>query len=370
VHLSQIFTHPVKSMRGLQFSHAQVTPSGLAFDRIFMLTETDGRFITARQHPQLVLFTPTLLSNGIVITAPDNQSVTVTFADFQTIKQPTEVWGNHFTAHLAADSVNDWFSQYFNRPVQLRWLGTELTRRIKHFPDMPLSFADGYPFLLVNEASFELLQERCPVPLELIQFRPNLVVDHVPAFAEDSWKTIKIGEIIFDVVKPCTRCILTTVNPETGKKSRLEEPLTSLQQFRSKENGDIDFGMNLIARNHGVIRTHDKVEVLETRAPIQYITKSSNKIAAVTLEEEKPVIIDFQDATFTGNNQQVILEQLEQQGIPIKYSCRAGICGLCRIRLESGEVTPLRKGAIKNNGMILACSCIPKSNIRLKKYDG
>lgn len=367
MHLSRIFTHPVKSMRGLQFSHAQVTSSGLAFDRVFMLTELDGKFITARQHPQLVCFTPTLITNGIVITAPDNQSITVTFNDFTDNKQPTEVWGNNFTAHIAPDSVNDWLSHYFQRPVQLRWLGTELTRRIKRFPDIPLSFADGYPFLLVNEASFELLQERCPVPLELIQFRPNLVVDNVPAFAEDSWKTIKIGDVIFDVVKPCTRCILTTVNPETGKKSPVEEPLASLQQFRSKENGDIDFGMNLIARNHGVIRAHDKVEVLETREPIIYLNKKIDERPELILEDEKPVIIEFQGTTFTGNNQQVILEQLEQQGMQVDYSCRVGICGLCRITLENGEVTPLRKNAIKRNGDILACSCIPKSNITLRK---
>lgn len=367
MHLSRIFTHPVKSMRGIQFSHAQVTPSGLAFDRIFMLTDTHGKFITARQHPQLILFTPTLISNGVVITAPNNQSITVKFDDFTTNKQPTEVWGNHFTAHIAPDSVNDWFSLYFQHPVQLRWLGEALTRRIKRYPDIPLSFADGYPFLLVNEASFELLQERCPVPLELIQFRPNLVVDNVPAFAEDSWKTVKIGEVIFDVVKPCTRCVLTTVNPETGKTHPLEEPLASLQQFRSKENGDIDFGMNLIARNQGVIRANDKVDVLERKTPAIYRNQQVNEKRDRVPVEEKPVIIDFQGTTFTGNNQQVILEQLEQQGIQIDYSCRAGICGLCRVTLERGDVTPLRQNAIKRNGSILACSCIPKSNIMLKR---
>lgn len=369
VNLSQIFVYPVKSMRGLQLSHAQIIPGGLTFDRIFMLTDCHGKFITARQYPQLVRFTPSLTLEGMVITAPDNQSITVKLADFSPAMQPTEVWGNQFTAHTALESINEWLSARLNQPVQLRWVGPELTRRIRRFPEIPLSFADAYPFLLINQSSFDALQQRCPATLELPQFRPNFVVNGVPAFAEDSWKTIRIGEIIFDVAKPCSRCILTTVNVKTGKPHSLGEPLTTLQQFRTAENGDIDFGINLIARNQGVIRVNDPLEILATQPGRAYIEKHIEKQPSeqtdAAEEPLKTVVIEYEGAVFTGNNRQVLLEQLEQQGIPIDYSCRAGICGCCRIALDSGEVSPLRQGAVKNNGTILACSCIPKSNIRL-----
>ena len=366
--LSQIFIHPVKSMRGLQLSHAQVMPGGLAFDRILMITGYDGKFITARQYPQLVCFTPALIIDGVVITSADNQSKTVKFSDFSKDMQPTEVWGNHFTAHIAPDDVNQWLSRYVKHPVQLRWVGPEMTRRIRRFPEIPLSFADGYPYLLINQASFDALQQRCPAPIKLPQFRPNFVIDGVNAFTEDSWKVIRIGEVIFDVVKPCSRCILTTVNIETGKPHPAKEPLATLQQFRCAENGEIDFGLNLIARSQGIVRIGDTIEIIETQPAKRYLIKQPSEVLEFPEESLKSVIIDYEGTVFTGNNQQVLLEQLEQQGIKINYSCRAGICGCCRVELMSGEVSTLRKGALKNNNAILACSCIPKTNISLRSF--
>ncbi|MDR0805817.1 MAG: YcbX family protein [Enterobacteriaceae bacterium] len=365
VTLSRLYVYPVKSMQGLALSHAQVGESGLAFDRIFMLTDPDGTFITARQYPQLVRFTPALLINGVSITAPDGQSQTVAFSEFSEPLSPTEVWGNHFTAHIAPEKINQWISGYLKRDVQLRWVGPELTRRVKNRPEVPLSFADGFPYLLINDASFQALQSRCPANIVIEQFRPNLIVNNAAPFAEDSWQTIRIGEVIFDVAKACSRCIFTTINTESGTKHPQGEPLRTLQQFRTAENGDVDFGLNLIARNNGIVRLGDELEVLATHAGKIY--KSS--MAAEPVEHKtiapKEVVISYGEHTFIGNNQQVLLEQLEQNGIKIPYSCRAGICGACRITLEAGEVSPLRKSAIKNDGGILACSCIPKGNVKL-----
>lgn len=376
--LSQLFVHPVKSMRGLQLSHAQVTKSGLAFDRIFMLTKTDGTFITARQYPQLVCFTPALISNGIVITAPDAHYQTVLFSDFSINQQPTEVWGNYFNAHIAPDAINQWLSGYLNHPVQLRWVGPQLSRRVKHYPENPLSFADGYPFLLINDASFDDLKQRCMVDVRLEQFRPNLVINGAAVFDEDQWQLVRIGEVVFELVKPCSRCVLTTVNIDNGRKHPLAEPLNTLQQYRTAQNGAIDFGYNLIARNTGVIRIGDTLEVLATHPARPYFTKSdeqplisaSASASAPAPDAKREVLIRYGAQNFVGNNQQVILEQLEQQGVEIPYSCRTGICGCCRLKLIEGEVLPLKQGALRNNDdrvarSVLTCSCVPKGDITL-----
>lgn len=255
VTLSRLFIHPVKSMRGIGLTHAFADISGLAFDRLFMVTETDGTFITARQFPQMVKFIPAPLHDGLHLTAPDGSSAVVRFSDFATQAEPTEVWGNHFTALIAPAAVNQWLSGFFKRDVQLRWLGPQLTRRVKRHDAVPLSFADGYPYLLANEASLRDLQQRCPASVSIEQFRPNLVVTGAAAWDEDSWKVIRIGEVVFDVAKPCSRCIFTTVSPERGQKHPAGEPLETLKRFRTAlDNGDVDFGQNLIARNSGVIR--------------------------------------------------------------------------------------------------------------------
>ncbi|EAB5818472.1 TPA: YcbX family protein [Salmonella enterica subsp. enterica serovar Infantis] len=365
--LSRLFIHPVKSMRGIGITHALADISGLAFDRIFMVTEPDGTFITARQFPQMVRFTPSPLHDGLHLTAPDGSSALVRFTDFTPQDAPTEVWGNHFTARVAPTAINQWLSGFFSRDVQLRWVGPQLTRRVKRHNAVPLGFADGYPYLLTNEASLRDLQQRCPAGVQMEQFRPNLVVSGVAAWEEDSWKVLRIGDVIFDVVKPCSRCIFTTVSPEKGQKHPSGEPLATLQAFRTaQDNGDVDFGQNLIARNSGVVRVGDEVEILATAPAKAYGATTVDDSVTPDKHPDASVTIDWQGQTFCGNNQQVLLEQLENQGIRIPYSCRAGICGCCRIRLLEGEVSPLKKSAIGDDGTILSCSCVPKTALRLE----
>lgn len=105
--------------------------TGLGFDRNFMITDETGKFITARRYPQMVLFTPVLLSNGIYLRSPEGSGATILFEDFRPDHLPCEVWGNHFTSLLAPEKINQWLCQFFDIPVQLRWLSPQSTRRVK-----------------------------------------------------------------------------------------------------------------------------------------------------------------------------------------------------------------------------------------------
>lgn len=367
ISLSRLFIHPVKSMRGTQVSHAAALASGLAFDRTFMLTDPDGTFITARQFPEMVLFTPALLPDGLLLIAPDGSSAVIRFADFIAEPAPVEVWGNHFTALIAPAEINSWLSGFFPRPVQLRWVGEEMTRRVKRFDQVPLGFADGYPYLLINEASLHDLRQRCPAGVKLEQFRPNLVITGATAWAEDSWSTLRIGGIVFDVPKPCSRCIFTTVSPERGRRHPTGEPLHTLQKFRTAADGsgDVDFGLNLVARSSGILRVGDELEVIADKpARVYGAGEVAEQLEPVTQAQEK-VAISWEGEHFDGNNQQVLLDQLEMQGYRIPYSCRAGVCGSCRVRLTSGQVRPLKKGALREDGTLLSCSCIPGGDVVL-----
>lgn len=363
--LSKLFIHPVKSMRGLQLSQGLADRAGMAFDRAFMLTTPDGTFITARQLPQMVQFTPALLPDGLYITAPDGDSAVIRYDEFSEAESPTEVWGNHFTARIAPEAINHWLSGYLAREVQLRWQGPTLSRRVKTAPDIPLTFADGYPFLLINEASLEELRRRCPAGIKLEQFRPNLVVAGATAFAEDSWAGLRVGSVVFEAVKPCSRCVLTTVSTERGVKHPGGEPLKTLHSFRTAENGDVDFGMNLMARTSGIIRAGDPVEILSTRTPRHYSAGKVSAPVAPPAPSEQQVAITYQGQRFSGNKKEVLLDQLEQQGFRIPYSCRAGLCGSCRLTLEKGKVAPLVQDALGADGTLLSCSCIPLEDVTL-----
>jgi uncharacterized protein YcbX len=145
VTLSRLFIHPVKSMRGMGLTHAFADISGLAFDRLFMVTETDGTFITARQFPQMVKFIPAPLHDGLHLTAPDGSSAVVRFSDFALRPEPTEVWGNHFTALIAPAGLTSGSAAFSTAMSSCAGWGQQLTRRVKRHDAVPLSFADGYP---------------------------------------------------------------------------------------------------------------------------------------------------------------------------------------------------------------------------------
>ena len=166
------------------------------------------------------------------------------------------------------------------------------------------------------------------------QFRPNLVVSGASAWEEDSWKVIRIGDVVFDVVKPCRRCIFTTVSPEKGQKHPAGEPLKTLQSFRTaQDNGDVDFGQNLIARNSGVIRVGDEVEILATAPAKIYGAAAADDTANITQQPDANVDIDWQG----------------------------------QVQLLEGEVTPLKKSAMGDDGTILCCSCVPKTALKLAR---
>ncbi len=219
-------------MRGIGLTHALADVSGLAFDRIFMITEPDGTFITARQFPQMVRFTPSPVHDGLHLTAPDGSSAYVRFADFAIQDAPTEVWGTHFTARIAPDAINKWLSGFFSREVQLRWVGaTNDAARETPQHCTPCHLLMAILTFLLTKLPYVTSNNVVRTSVKMEQFRPNLVVSGASAREEDSWKVIRIGDVVFDVVKPCSRCIFTTVSPEKGQKTSGRRTIKNIAIF-------------------------------------------------------------------------------------------------------------------------------------------
>ncbi len=156
-----------------------------------------------------------------------------------------------------------------------------------------VSFADGYPVLIISSGSLDELNRRSSEQHSMDQFRTNLVVHSSEAFVEDSWKRIKIGEVEFEAVKPCERCVLTTVDVESGSFRSSREPLSTLSTFRANERGGVFFGQNLVARNEGLIRVGDTIEVLEYKDKEAYADDKDNQIHLTCVEREH-VAKDFE----------------------------------------------------------------------------
>jgi uncharacterized protein YcbX len=271
--LSDIWRYPVKSCRGQRLAQAVVEPWGLAGDRRWMIIDGDGKFVTGREHPALVLVTPTIDDDVIRLCTPGLPDLEVPIPADDPQLTFVRVWGSELDAAVASDEAARWLSKVTGTDVRLVYLD-DPTRR-KTNPDYSqegdvVSFADGYPLLLATESSLEQVNEWIAAgrnahegPLPMTRFRPNVVVAGAGPFAEDGWRRVKIGEVAFRVAKGCGRCVFTTVDPETAVKGK--EPLATLARHR-RWDGNVWFAVNLIPdapRRGGVIHVGDPVEILE-----------------------------------------------------------------------------------------------------------
>jgi hypothetical protein len=258
--LTELYVHPLKSCRGNAVPEARVEPMGLAHDRRWMLVTGEGRFMTGRQFPRMVLIEVAPDDTGATFTAPGMDPLRVPLADM-TEPQATEVWGDAFVARAGSLEADFWFSDFLGSSCRLLHVGADTTRRTDVGTVAPVGFADGFPLLLIGQASLDDLNGRLATPVTMRHFRTNLVVQTTRAFEEDGWQRIRIGEVEFEHAKPCTRCIFTTVDPDTAVPAADRQPLQTLNGYRQFDDGT-RFGINLIALNQGVLRIGDPLEVL------------------------------------------------------------------------------------------------------------
>ena len=268
--LQQIHIYPIKSSRGISLSNSWVDDFGLSFDRRFVITDLNGQFITARTESRICLIQANITANGLILTAPDMPILHIDYQHFSQKYQSVTVWKDTIDAQDCHQDYDLWFSQYLNKPCRLHYFGDKSKRQVKN-SNSSVAFADGYPLLLISQASLEALSNKAGINFSMAQFRPNLVVSDCEPFEEDSWQHIRIGEVEFELTKPCSRCIFTTVDPLTAEKHSRQEPLQTLKQFRQVEGGDVMFGQNLIQLNQGQVKVGDSVTVLARQSPPAFV---------------------------------------------------------------------------------------------------
>ncbi|MFF5141817.1 MOSC domain-containing protein [Streptomyces sp. NPDC013157] len=268
--LQSIHVHPVKALRGFSPREAVVEPWGLAGDRRWVLIDDGGKVVTQRVQPRLALAAAELLpGGGVRLSAPGRAPLTVPVPE-PGVTVPVDIFGTKVEAVLAAEPAHAWCGAYLEADVRLAHMDDPASRRPVDpdhaLPGETVSFADGYPLLVTTQASLDALNSLVAQgdhpgegPLPMDRFRPNVVVRSTPAWAEDDWSRIAIGEVEFRVAKRCGRCIVTTTDQATAERGR--EPLRTLARHRRFGN-QLVFGQNLVPRSPGTIRVGDPVRVL------------------------------------------------------------------------------------------------------------
>lgn len=255
-----LYLYPVKSLAGIAVQRMAFDDFGPVGDRRWMVVDDGGRFVTQRQLPQLALVATELDEQGVTVRIPGA-------GDFRlhstAISCTVDVWGDQVDALVAAGEVNQALGQFCGLPLRLVYMPDDSFRQIdpSRVPQARrVGFADGFPLLVTNLASLEELNSRLSQPVEMRRFRPNIVVEGDIAWSEDQWSVLELERVRFNVVKPCSRCVLTTVDPDTGIKSPDGQPLKTLSSYRRSADGVI-FGQNALHDGVGPLSVGDAVRV-------------------------------------------------------------------------------------------------------------
>jgi hypothetical protein len=259
-----LYHYPIKSCGGTALEAATIVARGFVEDRAWLVTDATGVFQTQREMPRMALIHPQVTGDGVVLSAPDMPSLAVV-RTAEGVRREVAVWDDACATVDQGAEPAQWLTTFLGAPCRLVRMADDFVRATDPTYSVglegQLGFADGYPFLLTTEASLADLNSRMAVPLPMNRFRPNIVVTGSPPFAEDGWQRIRIGGITFAVVKPCARCVITTVDQATAATAR--EPLRTLATFRQVRGKGVMFGQNLIHTAMGTIRVGDAMDVLQ-----------------------------------------------------------------------------------------------------------
>lgn len=290
-YISSLHVYPVKSCAGHELKRAELDARGIRDDRSWIVvgdgpsgqpgpsgssgssgppgplgTQSPLSPLTQREAPALALVQPALSPGGLALSAPGMEDLKIPRIE----EGPTrnvDVWGDLCDGIDQGDDAADWFSTYLETSCRLLRFSPDFVRPVD--PDYArlasdqVGFADGFPLLVISEASLADLNARLETPLRMNRFRPNVVVADCPPYAEDTWKRVRAGDVEIDLVKPCGRCATTLVEQESGTTGK--EPLRTLSAYRKFDRPAPSFGHNAVHRSSGVLEAGMAIQILDMR---------------------------------------------------------------------------------------------------------
>ena len=262
--ITEIFIYPVKSLRGISLKSSFAGIRGLRYDRRWMIVDQNGHFLSQRKFPQMATFDVKLRDQGFEINHSDDK-ILVPFNISTLDRIPVSIWKSNLIVCRADKVINQWFSDHLNFSCCLVYMDDSVNRRVSskyQVNNENVSFADGFPYLIIGEASLRDLNSRLTTKLPLNRFRPNFVFSGGTAFEEDFFGIFEVGQVKFKAVKPCARCIITTTDQTTGVRGH--EPLSTLSEYRKKDN-NVLFGQNLICLQEGTVQLGNKIILREEK---------------------------------------------------------------------------------------------------------
>ncbi|WP_426490714.1 MOSC domain-containing protein [Hymenobacter sp. 102] len=257
--LSDLYIYPVKSLGGIRLTEATIEPRGLRHDRRWLIVNARNQFMTQRQTAAMAHLRVAPAYNGFLLSHQQRPELLPLYVPFEATPEKTlfvTIWDDIVFAWRAKPECDAWLTEALGQECKLVYMSDMVRRDVEpaYNPEGQLvSFADGYPFLLIGQESLADLNARLAEPVSMERFRPNLVFSGGQAFTEDNWEQFTIGEVAFRAVRGCGRCVLTTIDPATARKSPQGEPLRTLATYRT-EDSKVLFGQNVTGPGRGLLR--------------------------------------------------------------------------------------------------------------------
>ncbi len=265
--LAGLFLYPVKSAAGIACSAAELGPYGLRHDREWMVVDAGGRFLTQRNEGRLALLGTAIADGQLHLSAPQGAGPSLDLQHEGEVSE-VQVWGARCQAFDAGREAAQFLSDWLGRPLRLVRFDTRQPRLSNQDwtgeREVPTLFSDGYPMLVLSQASIADLAGRVGQDLPVQRFRPNLLLGEVPAYAEDEARQLAIGSVRIALTKACTRCVITTLDHTRGESTG-DEPLRTLKRYRfDPALRGVVFGRNAYATAGvgSILRRGDSVQLL------------------------------------------------------------------------------------------------------------
>lgn len=266
IQVQDIFIYPVKSLAGIKVDQGKCLFRGFELDRRWMLVDNNRKFISQRTEHSLALLKTAITGNEIHVFHQDFPQNSLSLPAQPISKEnaiTVELWDDEIACYHFSEKADKWFSSFLQKSCKLVYMLEDTERPVDEryaVHNEQVSFADAFPYMLIGQSSLNDLNTRLATPVPMTRFRPSIVVSGTNPYEEDLWEEIKIGDIYFKVTKPCSRCVLVTVDQNTAEKSR--EPLYTLSRYRS-QNNKVMFGQNLLALNEGRISRNSTLKVIK-----------------------------------------------------------------------------------------------------------
>lgn len=259
--LQDIFIYPIKSLGGIRLAEGQVEERGFRYDRRWMLVDETGRFVSQREFAKLALLQVEVGEDSLFVfhKADPNKRLQIPLDRAEGKELLVTIWDDEVTGKVVNEESGKWFSEFLGFNVDLVVMPESSKRAVDPryaVNEESVSFADGMPYLFIGQSSLDDLNSRLENPVPMDRFRPNLVFSGGEPFLEDQLRKVQIGGVTFQLIKPCARCVMTTVDQKTGEKGK--EPLKTLSSYRTVNN-KVMFGQNAVALNLGSVNIGDEL---------------------------------------------------------------------------------------------------------------